>query len=89
MTAASSSAQYRTLESLKEYALVSQSEPRVEIFRRQPTGEWLFSDSTGMEAVCRFDSVGCTVAMKDIYDKVTFEDEAAIGRQAFSRSLKS
>jgi Uma2 family endonuclease len=70
--------QYRTLDSLKEYALVSQSEPRVEIFRRQPTGEWLFSDSIGMESLCRFDSVGCTVAMKDIYDKVTFEGEAAV-----------
>lgn len=70
--------QYRTLDSLKEYALVSQSEPRVEIFRRQPTGEWLFSDSIGMESLCRFDSVDCTVAMKDIYDKVTFGDEAAV-----------
>jgi hypothetical protein len=50
----------------------------VEIFRRQPTGEWLFSDSIGMESLCRFDSVDCTVAMKDIYDKVTFGDEAAV-----------
>jgi len=72
------SIQYRTLESLQEYALVSQSQPSVEIFRRQPSGEWIFSESVGMQAVCRFDSVGCTVAMKDIYDKVTFEGEAAI-----------
>jgi len=71
-------AQYRALESLKEYALVSQSEPRVEIFRRQPSGDWLLSESAGMDAVCRFDSVGCTVTMKDVYDKVTFDGEAAI-----------
>ena len=32
-------AQYRTLESLQEYALVSQSEARVEIFRCQPSGD--------------------------------------------------
>ena len=70
--------QYRTLDSLKEYAIVSQAEPRVEIFRRQPTGEWLFSDWIGMESLRRFDSVGCTVAMKDIYDKVTFGDETAL-----------
>jgi hypothetical protein len=31
-----------------------------------------------MEAVCRFDSVGCTVTLKDIYDKVTFGGEAAV-----------
>jgi len=71
-------AQYRALESLQEYALASQSEPRVEIFRRQPSGDWLLSESAGMEAVCRFDSVDCTVAMKDVYDKVTFESNAVI-----------
>ena len=71
-------AQYRALESLKEYALVSQSGPLMEIFRRQPSGDWLLSESAGMEAVCRFDSVGCTVALKDVYLKVTFEGEAAI-----------
>jgi Uma2 family endonuclease len=68
-------AQYRTLESLQEYGLVSQSEPRVEIFRRQPSGDWLLSESAGMEAICRFDSAGCTIAVKDIYDKVTFGGE--------------
>ena len=71
-------AQYRALESLREYALVSQAEPLVEIFRRQPGGDWLLSESAGIDAVCRFDSVGCTVAMKDVYDKVTFGGEAAI-----------
>ena len=43
-------AQYRTLESLQEYALVSQSEPRVEIFRRQPSGDWLLSESAGIDS---------------------------------------
>ena len=63
---------------MKEYALVSQSEPRVEIFRRQPSGDWLLSEAAGMDAVCRFDSVNCTIAVKDIYDKVTLGGDAAI-----------
>ncbi|MGH9646369.1 MAG: Uma2 family endonuclease [Bryobacteraceae bacterium] len=71
-------AQYRALESLQEYALVSQSEPLVEIFRRQPGGDWLLSESAGIDAVCRFDSVGCTVPMKDIYNKVSFGGEAGV-----------
>ena len=71
-------AQYRALESLREYGLVSQSEPRVEIFRRQPSGDWLLSESAGMDAVCRFDSVNCTIAVKDIYDKVTFGEEGLV-----------
>jgi|SRR5665213_309900 len=71
-------AQYRALESLREYALVSQSEPLVEIFRRQPSGDWLLSESAGMDAACRFDSAGCTMAVRDIYDKVTFGGEGAV-----------
>jgi Uma2 family endonuclease len=71
-------AQYRKLESLQEYALVSQNEPHVEIFRRQPSGEWLLSESAGMDASCRFTSVDCTVALAEIYDKVTFDEARAL-----------
>jgi Uma2 family endonuclease len=36
------SAQYRTIESLQESALVSQAEPRVEVFRRQSGADGCF-----------------------------------------------
>jgi Uma2 family endonuclease len=65
------SAQYRTVESLEEYALVSQSEPRVEVFRRQ-SGGWLLSEAVGFEAVCHFESLDCALPLADIYAKVTF-----------------
>jgi len=65
-------AQYRQLESLREYAVVSQTEPRVEIFRRQASGDWLLSESTGPDATCRFDSVDCRIALADIYQQVSF-----------------
>lgn len=66
-------AQYRQIESLEEYGLVSQTEPRVEIFRRQPSGDWLLSESTGLDAVCRFDSAGCQIALAEIYHQVTLD----------------
>jgi len=66
-------AQYRTIEPLKEYALVSQSEARVEVFRRESAHEWLMSEFVGMETVCHFNSVDCRIPLSDIYDKVTFE----------------
>ncbi len=69
------SAQYRTLETLQEYALVSQSEPRVEIFRRQSSGDWLLSEAVGLEAVCRLNSVDSNVKLSEIYANVTFEAE--------------
>ena len=67
------SAQYRRVESLEEYALVSQTEPRVEVFRRQPGGHWLLSEFVGIEAACRFESVDASVALAEIYDKVAFD----------------
>ncbi|HEX5430857.1 MAG TPA: Uma2 family endonuclease [Bryobacteraceae bacterium] len=73
------SAQYRTIESLQEYALVSQTEPRVEIFTRQPGAHWLLSEAVGLESSCRFESVDCGAALAEIYDKITFAEEAAQG----------
>jgi Uma2 family endonuclease len=54
-------AQYRTVESLEEYALVSQTEARAEVFRRQPGGHWLLTESVGMDAVCHFENVNASV----------------------------
>ncbi len=71
------SRQYRTMESLQEYALVSQSEPRVEVFRRAPDAEWVLTDFAGLEASARFRSVDCVVPLAKIYEKVTFEEPAA------------
>jgi len=61
------SAQYRTLESLNEYALVSQNEARVEVYRRVPTGGWQLEEFVGLPAISRFE---CSVALAEIYDKV-------------------
>ncbi|HXP83509.1 MAG TPA: Uma2 family endonuclease [Bryobacteraceae bacterium] len=68
--------QYRTMTSLQEYALVWQGEARIELFRRQPGGPWLLSETVGLEGVCRFESVDCSVALSDVYDKVTFDPDA-------------
>lgn len=71
------SAQYRKIESLREYALVSQAEARVEVYRRQDSGQWLLSEFTGMDTVCIFESVGCRVPLAKIYRHVSLDDSAA------------
>jgi Uma2 family endonuclease len=70
-------AQYRKLDSLREYALVSTAEPRVETFLRQAEGQWVLSESIGAGAVCHFSSLDCQIPLADIYDKVTFDAEEA------------
>jgi Uma2 family endonuclease len=62
--------QYQTIPSLREYVLISQFEPRIEVFRPQPGGDWLFSEWTGLEAVCRLESIGCDLLLSRIYRNV-------------------
>lgn len=64
---------YRRLPSLEEYVLVSQDQPLVEAFSRQPDGRWVLSETEGLDAEVVFAALGCRVAMWEIYDKVDFE----------------
>ena len=57
---------YRHIPSLREYVFVSQREPRVEVYRRNEAGRWeLFESEAG--GTCELASVGCTVAIDDVY----------------------
>ena len=42
---------YRALASLQEYVLIAQDSARIERYLRQPSGEWLLADATGLDAV--------------------------------------
>lgn len=66
---------YRTLESLKEYVLVSQLGPTVETFFRQDDGNWLFSAWQGLDAVATLRSAAVELPLKDVYAGVTFPAE--------------
>jgi Uma2 family endonuclease len=59
-------AHYRHIESLKEYVLVSQHHPRVEVYRRNEAGRWeLYEYERG--AGCELVSVGVGVSVDDVY----------------------
>jgi len=66
------SQEYRKIDSLKEYALASQDEPRVEVFRRQADSQWLPAEFAGLDSMCRFESVGAAIPLAQIYSKVEF-----------------
>ena len=66
-------AHYRRLESLQEFFLVSQTEPRIERFLRQEGATWLYSEVTDPEASLELASVACRVPLSRIYRKVDFE----------------
>ena len=62
-------AQYRTLASLREYLLVSQGEALVEHYTREENGLWTFREHRAGGRV-RLESIGCEVAVDEIYLKV-------------------
>jgi Uma2 family endonuclease len=68
---------YRTLLSLQEYVLIAQDSYRIERYLRQPNDEWLFSDFTAINSTLELTSIQCQLALADVYEKVTFEDEQA------------
>jgi Uma2 family endonuclease len=59
-------AHYRRLGSLREYVLVSQREPRLEVFRRTSGGTWEFVDA-GPGASVTLDSIGVRLAVDDVF----------------------
>lgn len=61
---------YRTVQSLAEYLLVAQDEYKVEQYVKQPEGRWLLTDIRSPEGIVELTSVPCTLALKEVYDKV-------------------
>jgi hypothetical protein len=53
--------------------LVAQDEVRLEQYVKQPDGQWLLFESTSLDAVVELSSIGCSLALRDVYDKVTFD----------------
>lgn len=59
-------AAYRRIESLREYVLVSQTEPSIESYSRG-SDKWLFTEFNGIGAVCKLSSVDCEIPLSAVY----------------------
>lgn len=65
---------YQQIDTLRSYLLVSQTEPRVELFERGENGHWDYSMVAGLENAINAPSLGVTLALSEIYDQVEFGD---------------
>jgi len=71
-------AQYRKIPSLQEYLLLSPNRPRMERYARQ--GElWVLHEAEGLEAYMVLEAIGCTLTLREVYDKV-LDDRADTAR---------
>lgn len=63
-------AHYRTLPSLTEYLVIEQEKVLVEHHVKQPDGSWLLTEVRALEATLELPSIGCRLALADIYERV-------------------
>ncbi len=60
-------------ESLTDYVLVWQTQPLIEHFERQATGQWLMTEVSGLENELHIASINCRLKLSEIYDRVEFD----------------
>jgi Uma2 family endonuclease len=65
---------YQTIESLREYLLVASDRMRADLYTRQPDGRWLLTSARGPEDSLDLQSVGCSLALASLYEKVDFAE---------------
>jgi Uma2 family endonuclease len=61
---------YQFIPSLAEYILITQNKIRVEQYVRQTDKTWLYSEYQNPDEVVKLESIGCELALKDVYAKV-------------------
>ena len=71
--------QYQQIPSLKEYVLVSQDEPLIERFVRQPDESWNLTILSGLTGDLVFATVPARIPLADIYTGVEFPPEPPRG----------
>ena len=64
---------YRSIVSLKEYALVAQDRVSVEVFRKNEEGHWVLYEADAEQGTIEMASVGCLLKLDDLYANVTFD----------------
>jgi Uma2 family endonuclease len=63
---------YRQLESLRAYVLISQIEAHAEIYTRQTDGSWSLREAKGLDATLSISSIAVDLPLAEIYDRVEF-----------------
>jgi Uma2 family endonuclease len=68
------SEQYRQIPSLREYLLISQKEPHVELMVRQEK-QWILREASGLDATIELPALAITLSLSEIYLNVVLVSE--------------
>ncbi|MCK6580248.1 MAG: Uma2 family endonuclease [Anaerolineae bacterium] len=70
---------YQQIDSLREYVLISQRRPLIEVFSRRPDNKWLYTAVHGLDGSAVLESVGATLTLAEVYRRVIFESDVVTG----------
>ncbi len=66
---------YRSIDSLREYVLVSQTSANIEKYGKHGDGFWMHSEASGLDSNVTLETISCPLSLTDVYDKVNFGAE--------------
>jgi Uma2 family endonuclease len=64
---------YRQIESLRAYVLVSQNAPHVEAYEREPGGPWVLKEARGLESSLKIAALAIELPLAGVYYRVDFD----------------
>jgi Uma2 family endonuclease len=67
---------YRRIESLQEYLLISQDEPRIQRYLRNADNTWTLTDAADLAECLHLPSLGIELSLGEVYAKVDFSQAA-------------
>jgi Uma2 family endonuclease len=69
----------RWLPTLTDYVLVAQDRPLLDYYHRQDDGTWALRTLEGLEDSLRLETIGCTVPLIEVYERIVFAHNVETG----------
>jgi Uma2 family endonuclease len=64
---------YKSIPSFREYILVAQHRPHITQLLKKDDRDWYHREFNDLDAVLRLQSLDCEIALRDVYQNVSFE----------------
>jgi Uma2 family endonuclease len=68
---------YQSIDSLREYLMVASDRVHADLFTRQADGRWLLTSAKRLEDSLDLQSIGCSVSLEALYEKINLGEPAA------------
>ena len=81
-------AQYRRIDALQQYVLMTPDRPRIEWYTRHETSRfWYLQEAEGLHAEIELEPIACRLRVADVFDKVEFDETERQAYMAAARLL--